>query len=177
MASRTSGPGTFARVWARWKALNLPWRRQRLVGMDLQGTTYWEFRDQINVGKMRRIAKHPRSRDYSDVEVSPQWHQWLRYTRNEAPTLQEQQQDVQRQKQLKQLAQLADERWNSKASYLDAPQKTAQAGPATRPLDRGGYVAQTEEEEKKHNPWKAQRGGPSEGWQPQAWKPGNAKRD
>lgn len=52
-----------------------------------------------------------------------QWHQWLRHTRDEAPSIQEQQYDVSRQAMMKQLAYEADERWKSKPSFLDAPKQ------------------------------------------------------
>lgn len=63
-----------------------------------------------------------------------QWHQWLRYVREHPPSLQEQQGDLVRQAQLKQLARLADERWASKPSYLDAPRQPQeqQPHPATK---------------------------------------------
>jgi len=51
------------------------------------------------------------------------WIQWLRHTRHEAPTINEQQLDEIRQAQVKQLAAQADARWASKPSYLDAPSK------------------------------------------------------
>ena len=130
-----------------------------------------------------------------------QWHQWLRHTRRDPPSILEQQSDLQRQEQLKYLAQKADERWASKPSFLDAPKERSQPGPATLPRDKGGYVGQTEpdgkegvrnavggleevgnveERQPKHsekgNPWKQQRGNPGEGWQPGAWTPGPAKR-
>lgn len=49
--------------------------------------------------------------------------QWLRHTRFDPPTLAEQQSDVVRQKQIKMLAAQADERWASKPSVLDTPDK------------------------------------------------------
>lgn len=63
-----------------------------------------------------------------------QWHQWLRYVRDDPPSIAEQQQDVIRQLQVKQLARLADERWASKPSYLDQPQ-TEHPRPATKTSD------------------------------------------
>ena len=130
------------------------------------------------------------------LTLPAQWHQWLRYTRRDPPSLEEQQADVIRQAQMKQLARVADAKWASKPSFLDKPRP--QPGPATLPRDPAGYVPQTEPEEKKegvHNaveggskpkrrteedkPWKtAQRGGPSEGWQPESWTPtsGPARR-
>ena len=94
---------------------------------------------------------------------------------------------------MKQLARVADERWASKPSYLDRPAQQ-QPVPATMPRDRGGYVPPSEpagiqgvrnavegpekqrESEEEPNPYHRSRGGPSEGWQPNAWTPGAAKR-
>jgi NADH dehydrogenase [ubiquinone] 1 alpha subcomplex assembly factor 2 len=49
--------------------------------------------------------------------------QWLRHTRAEPPSINEQQLDEIRQAQMKQLAAAADARWASKPSFLDAPSK------------------------------------------------------
>ncbi|KAM3444793.1 hypothetical protein NHJ13734_001143, partial [Beauveria thailandica] len=42
MAGNPIGP--IGQAWLRWKSLRLPWRKRFLVGFDLQGNTYWEFR-------------------------------------------------------------------------------------------------------------------------------------
>jgi len=70
---------------------------------------------------MRRIVEYPRKTQYSDIKISPQWHQWLRHTRKDAPTIQEQSLDVVRMRNLKVLAAEADKRWAAKKSLLDAP--------------------------------------------------------
>ncbi len=100
---------------------------------------------------------------------------------------------------MKQLARLADERWASKPSFLDKPKE--QPAPATLPRDPAGYVGQMEPDEKEgvrnavgsaedieraagaqkpeRDPWeqaKRRAKGPSEGWQPQEWAPGPARR-
>ncbi|KAF7862013.1 hypothetical protein EAF04_007893 [Stromatinia cepivora] len=202
------------KAWYRWKALRLPWRKRFFVGLDLQNNSFWEFRDAINAGRMRRIVQAPPSTQYSDVKISPQWHQWLRHTRADAPSIEELLGDVARQERLKILARQADERWNAKASFLDKP-TAQQALPATQLRDGGAYTgvepredgkgvvntvvgeggevekervvfakkpagskirhdAETlprEEKKYKEDPWKKARGGPSEGWQPEAWDP------
>lgn len=114
---------TFRQLWIRWKMLRLPWRKRFLVGQDLVGNTYWEFKDALSHGRMRRIVKGARQLHHADVQISPQWHQWLRYTRPDPPTIQEQQMDVARQIQLKHNARLADERWASKKRYIEKPAK------------------------------------------------------
>ncbi|KAL2357753.1 hypothetical protein BJ546DRAFT_946419 [Cryomyces antarcticus] len=212
----SSRPGPIRQLWLRWKALKLPWRRQWLAGHDLAGNTFWEFKDQLNTNRLRRMARPNPKLHYSDIKYTPQWHQWLRHTRGAPPSLEEQQYDVSRQAQLKYLAQKADERWASAPSFLDAPSKQ-QPEPAIGVNDPGGYAPQTEPEAKQgvrsvvgtaeevreaadgmevdkgrfrgetremprrkeareENPFKVQRGGPSENWEPAAWSPGVAKR-
>lgn len=124
-------------LWIRWKMLRLPWRKRFLVGQDLVGNTYWEFKDALNSNRMRRMAKGARNLHHSDVQISPQWHQWLRHTRFEPPTIEEQQTDVMRQIQLKQNARLADQRWESKRKYIEKPAAPAQQVSAQR-MTMGG---------------------------------------
>ncbi|KAJ5814819.1 NADH:ubiquinone oxidoreductase 17.2kDa subunit [Penicillium riverlandense] len=121
-------------LWFKWKGLRLPWRKSFLVGSDLKGNTFWEFKDVANASKFRRIVKFDPKTHFGDVQVSPQWHQWLRHVREHPPSIEEQQQDLVRQAQIKQLARLADERWASKPSFLDKPQ-TQQPSPATNATD------------------------------------------
>lgn len=120
--------------------MKLPWRKRFLVGLDLQGNTFWEFRDTLSSHKhrMRRIVKYPASTPYSEIKISPQWHQWLRHTRSAPPSLTEQSQDVTRQQNLKVLAAEADARWAAKPSFLDSPgQARGQPLPATEVKDPG----------------------------------------
>ncbi|MCJ1335252.1 hypothetical protein MMC09_000520 [Bachmanniomyces sp. S44760] len=144
----TPSAGPIKSLWFKWKSLKLPWRRRWLAGSDLLGNTYWEFKDTVNSTKLRRIVQYASGTHYGDVQVTPQWHQWLRHTRSTPPTLFEQSSDLQRQSQLKQLAAAADARWAAKPSFLDGP-KVSQPGPATLPRDPGGYVGQTEPDEKE----------------------------
>lgn len=208
-----SQPGYLRQLWHKYKSLRLPWRRQFLVGADLTGNTFWEFKDAMNANRFRRMVKYKGGSavNYADVKISrtpfpmpevysnaltdgflAQWHQWLRHTRPAPPSIQEQQYEVSRQAMMKQLAAQADERWRSIPSYLDAP-KNQQAGPAmevadSKPPDAGqsevhsAVEGQEEAREKKakeekENPWaRADRGAPSENWQPGAWSPGVAQR-
>jgi NADH dehydrogenase [ubiquinone] 1 alpha subcomplex assembly factor 2 len=97
---------------------------------------------------MRRIVHYPSHTHYSEVSITPQWHQWLRHTRADPPSLTEQSQDLVRQRNLKILAAEADARWASKPSFLDAPGDTRQRLPATQPKDPGGYAPTTEPSKK-----------------------------
>ena len=135
------------------------------------------------------------------TSATAQWHQWLRHVRQNPPSTEEQQQDLVRQAQIKHLARLADERWDSKPSYLDKPE-THQPGPATRttnttlhPAEQHGQPAPSEPPhpgvsnavrsdeqaaaeggQSKEDPWAKARGGPSENWQPETWAPAAARR-
>ncbi|POS79578.1 hypothetical protein DHEL01_v202024 [Diaporthe helianthi] len=192
-------------AWYKWKAMRLPWRKRFLVGLDLQGNTYWEFRDLRGDPsdprtRWRRIVQYPRDIHYGEVKVPPQWHQWLRHTRDAPPSIPEQHAEVRRQQQMRLLAAEADARWAAKPSLLDAGVPGGQAGlgqpspalGATSMVGGGGsqgagavpreestrrdVVAAAEDAEKK-DPWKqSRRGGPSEDWQPQAWSPPAPKR-
>ncbi|KGO64199.1 NADH:ubiquinone oxidoreductase, 17.2kDa subunit [Penicillium italicum] len=187
-------------LWFKWKKLRLPWRKSFLVGEDLAGNTFWEFKDVLNAARFRRIVRFDPKTHFSDVQVTPQWHQWLRHVREHPPSIQEQQQDLVRQAQIKQLARLADERWASKPSFLDKP-KTQQQPPATQineaalnqptkaaPAQKASASTTSPEAapkakpapkpktQKEENPWtKAQKANPGEEWQPEAWSPSSKR--
>ncbi|TLS24882.1 hypothetical protein PpBr36_08935 [Pyricularia pennisetigena] len=190
-------------AWYKWKALRLPWRKRFLIGLDLQGNTFWEFRDLRGdgpVARWRRIVKFPSSTHYSDVKVSPQWSQWLRHVREHPPSLEEQQQDLVRQQRMKLLAAEADARWKAKPSVLDPPSASAgRHGEQSLRVEEGGSVAEEQHQQRKDegvavdqqqqqeqqtsppqapatDPWAKARGGPSEDWQPEAWKPTSTRK-
>jgi NADH dehydrogenase [ubiquinone] 1 alpha subcomplex assembly factor 2 len=148
----------------------LPTYQYNIPGQDLLGNTYWEFRPTASTTKFRRIVKYPRNTFHSDVQVSPMWHQWLKYTRADPPSLQEQTEDVLRMQQLKYNARLADERWEQKARYIEKPK-----------VEEGGEE-QTMEGGVKGRQKEGERGGgmggkqPGEEWKPDAWVPGESKR-
>ncbi|KAK0389496.1 hypothetical protein NLU13_3071 [Sarocladium strictum] len=179
----------FSQTWYKWKALRLPWRRRYLIGFDLEGNTFWEFRPR-GAEKWRRIVHYPRSTHYSSVKVSPLWHQWLRYTREHPPTLEEQQNEVVRQARMKHLASAADARWEAKPRLTDAPgAATGQRAPAigsaqhaqeasTGPVaDTGTNAQNAQRKDQNSDPWaKARAQGPGEKWQPEAWTPSPSKK-
>ncbi|KAK7432788.1 hypothetical protein QQZ08_000650 [Neonectria magnoliae] len=183
MAPNRIGP--VAQAWYQWKALRLPWRKRFLMGYDLEGNTYWEFR--LTRGteageRWRRIVNYPRSTHYSQVKVNPQWHQWLRYTRRDPPTLDEQQDDVVRQARIKVLAAEADARWEAKPRVMEAPETTARrlasvTAPAP-PQDAGREKPTPDKTEQSDDPWAkaAKAQGPGENWQPTAWDPAAVKK-
>ncbi|KAJ6257300.1 hypothetical protein Dda_8189 [Drechslerella dactyloides] len=116
------------RLYYRWKALRLPWRKRYFVGMDLDGNTFWEFRQALVAGRPRRIMDFRGGRhtlvNYAEMVVDPQWHQWLRATRLEPPSIEELQADVLRRQVILERARLADERWARGNSVLDRPRES-----------------------------------------------------
>ncbi|PKS10026.1 hypothetical protein jhhlp_004651 [Lomentospora prolificans] len=113
----------------------LPTLYSNPAGFDLKGYTYWEFRiaGSDPSSRWRRIVHYPRSTHYSEVKVSPEWHQWLRYMRPNPPTLDEQRAEISRQERLKMLAAQADARWEAKPKLMqDAKPRedTLTMGPA-----------------------------------------------
>ncbi|KAK4151505.1 hypothetical protein C8A00DRAFT_17076 [Chaetomidium leptoderma] len=120
------------RAWLKWKTFRLPWRRQFLMGHDLNGNTYWEFLDRgsrippsdpshplTTPVRWRRIVRYPGNTHPSAVSVPPAWHQWLRHTRADPPSLDEQRAEVARQERIKVLAAQADARWEAKPRVME----------------------------------------------------------
>ncbi|KAJ9495168.1 hypothetical protein LTR99_001867 [Exophiala xenobiotica] len=186
--------GAITDLWVRWKMLRLPWRKKFLVGQDLVGNTYWEFRDALNHNRWRRMVRANRTVSHADVQISPQWHQWLRQTRYDPPSLQEQAADVQRQAALKHNARLADERWAAKARYIEKPKPTVtpqlSGDPQQDRVRAENMPGQPPQHEKtksavetpmapRDDPWKkADETGSKPGaqWAPESWVPGASKR-
>ncbi|KAF1937383.1 hypothetical protein EJ02DRAFT_56358 [Clathrospora elynae] len=194
-----AGPGPIRRAWYEWKMKRFPWRKKWLVGFDLQGNTFWEFKDALHALRNRRIAQYSRSTHFGDVQVSPSWMQWLRHTRFEPPSVAEQQQDLLRQERMKTLAAQADARWALKPSALDAPDKQqpvqmlqsrdpesgvtqTTADQETRdrprlvpaPTEDAPTMRQRTKKEPRDSPWG--QAAQNEEWQPQGWSPAPAKR-
>ncbi|KAK4232046.1 NADH-ubiquinone oxidoreductase assembly factor N7BML [Podospora fimiseda] len=141
----------FLKAYYKWKSIRFPWRRQYLVGLDLKNNTFWEFLDRGTSPKTtpshlwRRIVYPPPSAKIhpSEIQISPAWHQWLRHTRNDPPSLTEQTQDVLRQERMKILAAQADARWAAKPGYVDAPSESKEI---RKPQLVGGGMLEKEEQ-------------------------------
>jgi NADH dehydrogenase [ubiquinone] 1 alpha subcomplex assembly factor 2 len=155
-------------------------------GRDLDGNTYWEFRQRgEDSGRWRRIVKYPSAAHYSDVRVPPLWHQWLRYTRQHPPSIEEQTAELRRQEQMKILAARADARWAAKPRLVGASEaeKSAEAQISsplqTKDLSGGqqqgpppGEAAMASGDSvPKAKDSRSRAAGPGEEWQPSAWRP------
>lgn len=111
------------RLLHKWQARrDIPFRRKFFIGYDLYGNTYWEFTIDGNMSRLRRKLE-PFKQEIFKVDyfrtIPPQWLQWLRRTRFDAPTLEELVQDQLRQQRLKILARQADEKWQLEKLRLD----------------------------------------------------------
>lgn len=151
----------------------------QILGQDLAGNTFWEFRDAIKTDRFRRIVRYSRKTHLGDAAVSPQWHQWLRHTRDDAPSIQEQAADLSRQSQLKHNAALADARWAAKAKYIEKPKPPPdQMGGGLNPLDSGRARAARDYEGTAPEQPDTQKTAinPGADYQPDAWSPGPRKR-
>ncbi|KAI1881475.1 hypothetical protein JX265_000301 [Neoarthrinium moseri] len=169
--------GPVKRAWYRWKMLRLPWRKRFLVGLDLRGNTYWTFLDQRPdpstpdaALRWRRIVQYPRSTHLSEVKVPPQWHQWLRHQREDAPSLGEQAADLARRERTRLLAAEADARWEAKPRVMDIPaaereqlqrQQQQQQQPAPA-LDTGDMRGKIMAEEAQRDTPRAATGTPAD---------------
>lgn len=103
------------RVWHQWKSLkNIPFRRKWFIGYDLDGNSYWELIDHNNPFRLRRkVEMKNKHAHIGDFKPLPQWMQWLRHTRANAPTMEELLADQRRQARIRLLAQEAEQRWAS----------------------------------------------------------------
>ncbi|KAF3221451.1 hypothetical protein TWF192_008640 [Orbilia oligospora] len=199
----------FKKLWLRWRSLRFPWRRRYFIGMDLEGNTFWEFRDRLVAYRPRRIMDfrggvHSLA-NYSEFKVDPQWHQWLRATRFEPPSIQELQDEVTRQKIMVERARLADERWAKAGTLLKKPGekefRRLQASARATEASDGSLIGKIQEMEKEkervpvrvgkettvqdmEERWKIERekreqgrpSAPGEGFQPAAWAPRAGER-
>jgi NADH dehydrogenase [ubiquinone] 1 alpha subcomplex assembly factor 2 len=112
------------------------------------------------------MVKHANPTQLSDVKLTPQWHQWLRHTRDEPPSLQDQRAEIQRQAQLKHNAALADARWAAKAKYIEKPK------PAPEQIEG----AQNNQQQARPQEPSQIGENPGSNYQPEAWTPGVSGR-
>ncbi|KPI44903.1 uncharacterized protein AB675_2877 [Cyphellophora attinorum] len=142
-------------------------------GQDLAGNTFWEMKDALNAERWRRMVRYTKRTHMGDATVSPQWHQWLRHTRDEPPSIHEQAADITRQSQLKHNAALADARWAAKARYIEKPQApTPQIGAGLNPLDSGRARAAQDQQSTAEKT----AINPGSDYQPDSWTPGPTAR-
>ncbi|KAG5355843.1 NADH-ubiquinone oxidoreductase assembly factor N7BML [Yarrowia sp. B02] len=117
-------------IYHKWRGIqNMPFKSKYFVGYDLDGNSYWEFKNVNNPGRYRRIVE-PAKPDLSlvDHKIPPQWVQWLRFTRPHHPTLEELIADKQRQELLQ--AKIAA----YEAKWAEIPLKTPENADESRDM-------------------------------------------
>ncbi|RPA73346.1 hypothetical protein BJ508DRAFT_419073 [Ascobolus immersus RN42] len=137
-------PGKLKVLWYTWRSFRFPWRSKYFCGFDLDGNTYWEFKNRLHVSKPRRIVHLVGGNRHSGGHIvdhaynmPPQWLQWLRATRLPAPTIEELISDLQRREAMKARAAIADAKWESKGRIIAGPESVEST------IDRlGGGAAQ-----------------------------------
>lgn len=96
---------------SRWRLL---WerlvRKRHYVGYDLDGNQYFEFDNALRPNRPRRMVdfKTGNWREAREDRLPVQWLTWLKYTRNDPPTIEELEADVQRKAILAHRVQLLD---------------------------------------------------------------------
>lgn len=150
------------RLLHKWQARrDIPFRRKFFIGYDLYGNTYWEFTLDGNMTRLRRKLE-PYKEEIFKVDyfktIPPQWLQWLRRTRFDAPSLDELVLDQLRQQRLKILARQADEKWQLEKLRLEEENKVKLQHELQRAeLDNAPRITEGTEEPQvteTNDPWK-----------------------
>lgn len=194
-------PGRLTKLYYSFKSLPLPWRRKFFKGFDLDGNEFYESYNALHPTKPRRTVKYVKDGHYTDNQVTPQWMSWLRYTRPQAPTLEELRQEVYRIQSTRQNAALVSARWEEERARLNltAPVGTAADAPGIdegreraqsveRQNDRMETLGEARKQEESIQGRKNEDASQSDyipapgsrdekgEWQPESWTPGPARR-
>lgn len=145
------------RLVHQWKARrDIPFRKNFFIGYDLHGNTYWEFTVDGNMQRLRRKSEpykpHLFKADYFGT-IPPQWLQWLRRTRQKAPTLEELTNDQLRQHKMKILAQQADEKWHFEKARLEEEHKMKLAEELAKVEKENQEFQNKHKPEQQEDPW------------------------
>ncbi|KAJ1887556.1 hypothetical protein LPJ71_008722 [Coemansia sp. S17] len=145
-----------------WKALRLPWRRDVLAGVDLDGNLYFE-RSVRSAQRTRRHVVYKKNinvAEYNDQIIPIQWQAWMRHTRSQPPTIQELLHDVERRRRMAENVHRLATKGMSRAV----------AGPEA--VD----TAQNSRSQPPPPPTASKPSAPGESFEPEGWKPDSANR-
>lgn len=145
--------------------------------------------------------KYLKDGHYTDNHVTPQWMQWLRHTRKEAPTLAELQGEVLRIQGTRRNAELVSRKWDEERARLklsdgqDSAKSMEQLDQQLESIEHKKEEDQVERQEQRQGVIKEARKeeesvqGDREGyieapgtrdekgeWQPEAWNPGASRK-
>lgn len=72
------------------KTLNLPWKREKYIGSDLNGNLYFQAPPiGLSYKQKRFVVWQDKRHEYTPNSIDVLWSAWLRHTRSFPPTLQE----------------------------------------------------------------------------------------
>mmetsp|Transcript_31192 Transcript_31192/g.81838 ORF Transcript_31192/g.81838 Transcript_31192/m.81838 type:complete len:146 (-) Transcript_31192:415-852(-) len=131
--------------------------KKNYVGTDLDGRKYFEYLDSGS-GKMRRSLEYPRQKvsEFTEDVIPPEWASWLRGSRDEPPTMVEQEAIFnQKQKIYK--------------NVLEYEEKVSEQ---MRLFDKEKEKEEMEKQQSSSEPT-----GSGESFQPGTWVPQQSKRD
>ncbi|KAJ2115483.1 hypothetical protein IW146_002279 [Coemansia sp. RSA 922] len=154
--------GAIRQAYMMWKALRLPWRRDVLAGVDLDGNLYFE-RSVRSAQRTRRHVVYKKNinvAEYNDQIIPIQWQAWMRHTRSQPPTIQELLHDVERRRRMAENVHRLATKGMSRAV----------AGPEA--VD----TAQNSRSQPPPPPPASKTSAPGESFEPEGWKPDSANR-
>ncbi|KAJ2018486.1 hypothetical protein GGI14_002258 [Coemansia sp. S680] len=171
--------GAIRQAYMMWKALRLPWRRDVLAGVDLDGNLYFErsvrsaqrtrrhvvYKKNINVADAQRTRRHVVYKkninvaEYNDQLIPIQWQAWMRHTRSQPPTIQELLHDVERRRRLAENVHRLATKGMSRAVAGPEAVDTAQNSRSQPPPPP---------------PTASKTSAPGESFEPEGWKPDSA---
>ncbi|ORZ16285.1 hypothetical protein BCR42DRAFT_414728 [Absidia repens] len=155
--------GLVQRLSLAYKNAKLPWKKNVLVGTDLDGNEYWEMPSPLG-GRYKRWVQMKEHDDYAvfnQNQLPVQWQAWLRHTRFEAPSIPELIQEQRRRLIIQERAKKVDQEWAQRKLQLQEEQREA---------------ARLEESRHKQEPKASEPTGQGDTFVPGEWTPTNARR-
>jgi NADH dehydrogenase [ubiquinone] 1 alpha subcomplex assembly factor 2 len=114
------------KILNRIKTINTRWSTKKFIGYDLQGNMYFEepmIKRGINFPRRSVTYEDGRNHisEYDPNSIPVQWQAWMRHTRPDPPTIQELQNEVERQIQTQEnIKKLAEKRIEEEANRIPA---------------------------------------------------------
>ncbi|KKY14378.1 putative nadh:ubiquinone oxidoreductase subunit [Diplodia seriata] len=166
-------PGRLSQLWYRWKALNLPWRKQWLRGFDLAGNTFWEFKEVYGAQRFRRIVKYSRRTHFGDVKLTPAADaRWAaKPSALDPPPQPQPAPQLEPRDPGAHASQTEPEERQGVRNVAGAPDEVKASTKGQEGVDKGRFKGETKE--KTPAPWEEAK---SQEWQPAPWTPKIARR-
>ncbi|KAG0186054.1 hypothetical protein DFQ28_008369 [Apophysomyces sp. BC1034] len=158
------------RLTQEYKASRFPWKKQVLIGTDLDGNEYWEMPNPLG-GREKRWVELKEEPDYAlfrQDQIPVQWQSWLRHTRFEAPSIHDLLVEEKRKAIIQERAQRLELEWQQRKLELQQQKVQEQAPQLDIPTSKKPDI-----EEK---PSTTQSKGQGDTFQPGEWMPSSSRR-